>query len=62
MSGDMFGLMRLAEARIDLNQSLRLDPLAAIQIVGMLSLGDICHASSKRQAAEVVTAVSAHHC
>ena len=31
------------------------------QIVGMLSLGDICHASSKRQAAEVVTAVSAHH-
>jgi len=58
----MFGLMRLAEARIDLNQSLRLDPLAAIQIVGMLSLGDICRASSKRQGAEVVTAVSAHHC
>jgi hypothetical protein len=54
--------MRLAEARIDLNQSLRLDPLAAIQIVGMLSLGDICRASSKRQGAEVVTAVSAHHC
>jgi hypothetical protein len=33
--------MRLAEARIDLNQSLRLHLLAAIQIVGTLSLGEI---------------------
>ena len=31
---------RLAEARIDLNQSLRLDPLAAIHIIDMLSFGD----------------------
>ncbi len=32
---------RLAEARIDLNQSLRLDPLAAIHIIDMLSFGNI---------------------
>jgi hypothetical protein len=30
------------------------------QIVGMLSLGDICRVS-RRRAAKVVTAVSAHH-
>jgi hypothetical protein len=53
--------MRLTEARLDLNQSLRLDPLAAIQIVGVLSLGAIRRASFKRQAAQVATAVSAHH-
>jgi CBS domain-containing protein len=31
------------------------------RIVGMLSLGDMCHASKKRQAAKLVTAVSGHH-
>jgi CBS domain-containing protein len=31
------------------------------RMVGMLSLGDICHAASQRTAAEVIKAVSSHH-
>jgi len=31
------------------------------KMIGMLSLGDICHSSGKKLTAEVLSAVSAHH-
>ncbi|MBA5779417.1 CBS domain-containing protein [Stappia sp. F7233] len=31
------------------------------RLVGMVSLGDVCHAASQRLTADVVKAVSAHH-
>lgn len=34
---------------------------ASEKLVGMVSLGDVCHAASQRLTADVVKAVSAHH-
>lgn len=54
-----------AKAAARLMESKRVRRLPVVDrnknIVGMLSLGDICHTSKRRQAAKLLTAVSGHH-